>query len=671
MLSLLFLIGCGEKVEEEQVSTNNEPEVSVSFGIETTKVGEQLICTVTANDAEDGDIADTATFEWSNGGETLDSTNSKYIVGESDDPGDVITCTVTVRDGEGNTASASTDVDVINTNVVFLAEPHIDQSGLMVDEAYMGEVLECDFRVDDVDGDVPIIDIQWYVDGVPLTGETSEMLDVDSSVVSVDQTLKCTVSITDTSPTADGYQIEANSNQVSILGGLPNDEYVFVGEEGRTLAGYQVALDGDIDGDGLDDVVVLSQASGVYVFLGANLSSTARLNLSQADYIVEETSSTANKVGSAVAYAGDVDGDGLDDVLIGTKYGSKNVGASLVFGSSFGSEQYVDLNGDITLLGEDEDDDAGMSIASAGDVDGDGLDDILVGARFFGSSNHNGRVYLYYASTLANTSFNYLADADVVFLGSQHEEVGWSVGGAGDVDGDGLDDIMMGAIFNGSNGAASGQSYLFLGSNLSNISSTATSNADYIFVAEDGTYEDYNNGLLGRCVASAGDVDGDGLDDILLAATGYGYNSNGKTYLFYGASLGNSTSSSISVSTADVHFVGDRYRGRFGFSLSSAGDVDGDGLDDFLIGTKQESPSNNDPGEAYLIFANTIGNTMEYDMSNAVALYGDNFLDYFGSSVSAGDVDGDGVNDVLVGGYGYDAVRYNGGKATLYLNLGQ
>ena len=108
----------------------------------------------------------------------MDSTNSKYIVGESDDPGDVITCTVTVRDGDGNTAGASTDVDVINTNVVF-AEPHMNQSGLMVDEAYMGEVLECDFRFDDVDGDVPIIDIQWYVDGVPLTGETSEMLDVD------------------------------------------------------------------------------------------------------------------------------------------------------------------------------------------------------------------------------------------------------------------------------------------------------------------------------------------------------------------------------------------------------------------------------------------------------------------------------------------------------------
>jgi hypothetical protein len=151
------------------------------------------------------------------------------------------------------------------------------------------------------------------------------------------------------------------------------------------------------------------------------------------------------------------------------------------------------------------------------------------------------------------------------------------------VDGDGLDDILVGASYNDDGGDRAGKAYLILGASLGGSSEIDLALADHSFVGEN-SYDD-----AGISVASAGDLDGDGLDDILVGA----HRNGGKAYLILGASLGGS--SEIDLSLADYRFLGEDTYDYAGVSVSSAGDVNGDGLDDILVGAFGGS------GKAYLI----------------------------------------------------------------------
>jgi len=140
----------------------------------------------------------------------------------------------------------------------------------------------------------------------------------------------------------------------------------------------------------------------------------------------------------------------------------------------------------LELLGEQAYSRAGWSISSAGDVDGDGLDDVLIGApNRHAHMGNNGKVYLMYASTLLTTEHLSLQFADVYFIGENAGDLaGWSLSSAGDVDNDGLGDILIAAPLNNSNGENSGTVYLFLGASLQNYHAIPIELADYIFIGE-------------------------------------------------------------------------------------------------------------------------------------------------------------------------------------------
>jgi hypothetical protein len=290
------------------------------------------------------------------------------------------------------------------------------------------------------------------------------------------------------------------------------------------------------------------------------------------------------------------------------------------------------LNNQWHGIGEAEDDCFGYSVASAGDVNGDGYDDVIVGAH---SGSGTGKAYLYPGSASGlSTTASWTATGE-----AEDDYFGYSVASAGDVNGDGYDDVIVGAHGNNDGGNDIGKVYVYPGS-ASGLSTTAS------WTATGEAAYDY----FGSSVASAGDVNGDGYDDVVVGAYG---NNAGKAYLYLGSASG---LSAILLWTV----TGEAAYDYFGASVASAGDVNGDGYDDVIIGAYGNDDGGNRAGKAYLYPGSASG----LSTTASWTAIGEASVDQFGFSVaSAGDVNGDGYDDVIVGAHGND---FGAGKTYLY-----
>ena len=175
-------------------------------------------------------------------------------------------------------------------------------------------------------------------------------------------------------------------------------------------------------------------------------------------------------------------------------------------------------NSDASFAGEGPREHAGCSIVIAGDFNGDGFDDILIGA--YGDRNdvegfNPGETYLIFGKVSGWSMDTRLWNADASFQGEQDDDsAGYSVASAGDVNGDGYDDILIGAMWNDDGDSSAGQTYLIFGKSSGWSMDTNLSTADASFIGEDAS------DISGVSVAGAGDVKGDGYDDILIGARG-------------------------------------------------------------------------------------------------------------------------------------------------------
>jgi len=409
---------------------------------------------------------------------------------------------------------------------------------------------------------------------------------------------------------------------------------VYTGEASGDRYGSSLS-GGDVNGDGYGDLLIgapnrSSSTGRAYAYYG---SPAAQLATPTAT-LAEPAAAANDYFGYSVASAGDVDGDGYADVLVGA-YGTSSIQgrAYLYRGSASGlaAAPAATLTEPAAASGNS----FGYSVASAGDVNGDGYADVLVGNNVNGSSK--GKVYLYLGSGsgLATTPAASLADPALA-----DNSFGYSVASAGDVDGDGYSDVLVGAY-----GTSSGQgrAYLYRGSASGLAAAPAATLTDPATTTSDS---------FGYSVASAGDVDGDGYSDVLVGA----YNTSGgqgRAYLYRGSASGLATTPAATLT--DPAAANDR----FGFSVASAGDVDGDGYSDVLVGAYNTSSGQ---GRAYLYRGSAagLGTTPAATLTDPAATN----YDYFGYSVaSAGDVDGDGYADVLVGAFGTSS---NQGKSYLY-----
>ena len=300
----------------------------------------------------------------------------------------------------------------------------------------------------------------------------------------------------------------------------------------------------------------------------------------------------------------------------------------------------------LTLAGESSYDYAGRSVSSAGDVNGDGQPDLLIGA--YGRSNLAGAAYVVLGPVTADTA---LSEADARLLGvSNYHYAGMSVAGAGDVDGDGYDDLLIGAYGTDDAGKGSGSAYLIFGPVSGDLD---LDDSDGILIGESASAN------VGERVAAAGDVNGDGLADLLIGAPGTDGDDDdiGAAYLLHGPVSGD-----LTVSDADAAITGWSADEHLGYGLS-AGDLDGDGVEDLVLGASGYSHS---AGIAYVFFGPVSG-----ELSSDAAdtwLVGQTSNDLSGHSLSVvGDTNGDGLYDVLIGGYGDDEGGTSSGSAWLVL----
>ncbi len=348
--------------------------------------------------------------------------------------------------------------------------------------------------------------------------------------------------------------------------------------------------------------------------------------------------------GYSVANAGDLNGDGFQDSAIGLygyANGEANEGAVWIY---FGSASGVDNVVDAVLEINQVDARFGAAVAGAGDVNGDGFDDLVVGAPFFDGANTNeGRGFVYFGGAGA---FNTTPDANLI-LSQGSAFFGVSVAGAGDVNGDGYADVLVGS--NGYDGAATntGAALLYFGG-------PGTFNA-----VADAQLESANPGVrFGSAVAGAGDVNGDGFADILVGSPFYanGQTDEGAAFLYFGGA------GAFNVGT-DAHFEANQAAAEFGTSVAGAGDLNGDGFSDVIVGAARFDNGQVDEGAGFVFFGgSTVNSVVDASFENNQA------GSAAGTAVApVGDINADGYADLAVGAPLYDGSNADSGRVAIHL----
>ncbi len=389
---------------------------------------------------------------------------------------------------------------------------------------------------------------------------------------------------------------------------------------GNSEFSFTVSCAGNVNGDGFDDVIV-----GAPYYTNSKGRAYIYFGgnpMNNTADVIMDGENYHDLFAYSVSNAGDVNNDNYDDIIVGAPdypKGGETGRAYIYFGGIT-----MDNTADVIVDGENPgtDNNFGESVSAAGNFNGDLFDDVIVGASDYPDDDDKGRAYVYFGGNpMTNTP-------DVIFDGENNQdEFGTSVSGAGDVNNDNYDDVIVGAPDYPAN-VETGRAYIYFGND------ALENTADVIMDGENpGTDNNF-----GESVSGAGNVNGDAFDDVIVGASDYPDDADkGRAYIYFGANPMNK------FPTPDITFTGENDDDEFGTSVSGAGNVNGDAFDDVIIGAS-DYPNNGDIGRAYIFYG---GNSM--DLTPDVIMDGETADDEFGSTVScAGNVNGDGYDDVIV-----------------------
>ncbi len=349
-----------------------------------------------------------------------------------------------------------------------------------------------------------------------------------------------------------------------------------------------------------------------------------------------------------VAPAGDVNGDGYADVLIGAyNYDEGEPDEGVVY-LFLGGPNGLATSPAWTAESNQAGARLGDKLSGAGDVNGDGYDDVIIGAAYFDSTHVDAGAAFLYTGSPSGLS----VEPAWVAVGDQDDaQFGACVQAAGDVNDDGFADVIVGAWLYDHGELNEGRAYVYCGSDSGLADAPA-------WIGE----SDSPGAAYGYFCASAGDVNGDGFDDIVVGArrfSGNGLQEEGRVYVYYGSPAG---------PALEADWVRDagREKSEFGAYTISAGDVDADGYDDLLVGAFRYDDPDLDEGMACLFRGSGSG----LSMTPAWQVEGGIARNNFGYHLDgAGDVNGDGYDDVIVSAPGVDTygfTYYNAGQVFVY-----
>jgi len=473
--------------------------------------------------------------------------------------------------------------------------------------------------------------------------------------------------------------------------------------EAGDMFGWDVAAPGDIDGDGTEDFVVSAyhdndggtEAGAVYVLFletNANTKSVQKLSMLYGGISAFYTLDAGDEFGSSVTAMGDIDGDGALDLAVGARQdddGSSNPGAFyILFLTTDGNVRnaqklsmlYGGFDAYYTLSAVDK---FGISVAAVGDIDGDGVEDLTIGAYLDDDGGTiAGAIYVInlaqsYCETPSPTVSPPACFTDGTAKAAQKQSVlygnfntfytldasdrfGVSVVALGDVDSDGIRDLAVGAELDSDGGSGAGAVYVLFLETDGSIKGAQKLSMLYgnlnMFYALDAS------DVFGVTIAALGDLDGDSVVDMAVGAwkDDDGAADMGAAYIFFlqiDGTIKNSQKLSALYGGVSTFFTLNT-GGRFAMSLAGMGDADSDGIMDLAVGADYDDDGGANAGAVYIIYLQTDGTTKNAQKFSM--LYGglSNFYtldasDSFGFDVAApGDIDGDSANDLAVGTYG-------------------
>ncbi len=435
----------------------------------------------------------------------------------------------------------------------------------------------------------------------------------------------------------------------SLRGGTTaRSDATWTGSVTEGAVGTSVAAVPDLDGDGLDEWLLGAPGAGAdeagAVYLVSGTRSPASSVLGESE-LVMEGGADRDALGTSVAAVADLDGDGLVELAIGAPDNDDGgVGAGAVYLLPSAS------GGDtVAILGLGAGDAAGSVVRAAGDLTGDGVPDIVLGVPSSDQGASRGGA----ASVLSGADLDGATALGVagVYGDAASDMLGADAEATSDMDGDGVADLVVGAPGRDDGGSTAGAVYAFLGGGLSTWE--PPSSADVVLLGEAAFDE------AGSALSGLGDFDGDGLDDLVVGAPSYDSDA-GAAYVI----LGSAGLASTDVRSASAGVVAGGADSETGTSVAGLGDVDYDGLGDVLLG----GPGAGTAGEAYLVLGGNLGisSTSAADAVYEASAAGEGV----GAALGGGaDHDGDGAADFVLGAptSGVDAE----GAVSLFLGLGE